>query len=1013
MACGSPQRTPQRLAPPAPGARDAADAPDEVQTEDELDSPAEQQQPARQQRRRMAAAPGVLASGGSSTTSSLDLDWDRDGGGGGGGWLRRVPAAVPAVAVVAAAFFLLRAALRGRAPRRGSGAGAADAGKERARRPRRARGPAGAAADAPAAPPPPAAAPAPAPKREDPPEPPATLEVYASPFSEPPQAAAGSPPPPLLGLRLAVSEHVPVDGAPLGLGVPALLPSRPRPAAPAPVVAALRAAGAHVARHTSVQPLAAPTLGANIRNPAAAWRVAGGGASGAAAAVARADADLGIGTELLGGVHAPAACMGLCSFAPTPGLLSAWPDAAGEGAGGAGAGQRDAAAFIAHDVATLAAVADALKLPGNPNLRHELTQVVVAEDLFKLCDPVMGPPTIAIKKAVLQWAGQEQAGSVQLLAFLEGNVTGWRDLLRDADANGDEFTGPDGGATPPVLRALHRAADILHKRDLWQRYGHLLAELEGQQQQRQQQGDGARQQGADGEGEQQQQEQQPPQERELQPQQQEQEQEGEQQPQEQQQAQQQAQHQQQPQQGEESEEPSQGPPQQQAPAGAAGEEAEFGLPAEAVALLREAALITDAQEAAARAVAGEVEEVIRAAVRRDVVVVAPILPSPPPRLDAPADELASFLRRARQFAAVTALAGAPTVTLPLGPCVAADGAPVALALFGQARSDQRLLAVGCKLLPLAQAELEKQQQAEQQAAQQQPDAPAGAATAAGAARPAARAKAGGAAAQQGRRTPAGRGGAAHPKRGAAAANGTADAGGAAAAPPQQQAAAPQPAPQDPKRVERAEKAKARGNELFKKGDYIEAVKAYSEALRHVGDNPVYYSNRAMAYLRAFRFEQAEADCNRALGFDLSVADRVKALLRRGTARQHLYRVTEAAEDFRAAIKLEPNNRQAREELRAIKQQEAELAEAQRAALMQQAGGDALGADGMPGAGEAEGDDFLDPAEFQRLLAAGQVPVLLGADRQPVYGPHGEPVIVTPDGQPMLIAADGEMRPYGR
>jgi len=92
--------------------------------------------------------------------------------------------------------------------------------------------------------------------------------------------------------------------------------------------------------------------------------------------------------------------------------------------------------LISHDIQTLAAVADALKLPGNPNLRHELTQVVVAEDLFKLCDPVMGPAIVAIKKAVLQWAGQEQAGSVQLLAFLEGNVSGWRELVVDAGGCG-------------------------------------------------------------------------------------------------------------------------------------------------------------------------------------------------------------------------------------------------------------------------------------------------------------------------------------------------------------------------------------------------------------------------------------------------------------------------------------------------------------------------------------------------------------------------------------------------
>jgi hypothetical protein len=61
--------------------------------------------------------------------------------------------------------------------------------------------------------------------------------------------------------------------------------------------------------------------------------------------------------------------------------------------------------------------------------------VVVAEDLFKLTDAAsMAAPTVAVKKAVLQWAGQEQAGSVQLLSFLEGNVAGWRALLHDAGA---------------------------------------------------------------------------------------------------------------------------------------------------------------------------------------------------------------------------------------------------------------------------------------------------------------------------------------------------------------------------------------------------------------------------------------------------------------------------------------------------------------------------------------------------------------------------------------------------
>ena len=64
-----------------------------------------------------------------------------------------------------------------------------------------------------------------------------------------------------------------------------------------------------------------------------------------------------------------------------------------------------------------------------------------------------------------------------------------------------------------------------------------------------------------------------------------------------------------------------------------------------------------------------------------------------------------------------------------------------------------------------------------------------------------------------------------------------------------------------------------------------------------------------------RFDQAEEDCNKALGFELSPNDKAKALLRRGTARMHLYRGPQALQDFQAVLKLEPNNRQAKEEIK--------------------------------------------------------------------------------------------------
>jgi len=58
---------------------------------------------------------------------------------------------------------------------------------------------------------------------------------------------------------------------------------------------------------------------------------------------------------------------------------------------------------------------------------------------------------------------------------------------------------------------------------------------------------------------------------------------------------------------------------------------------------------------------------------------------------------------------------------------------------------------------------------------------------------------------------------------------------------------------DARRAERAERAKLKGNEAFKAGRYMDAIKAYSEALQLQPNHPVYASNRAMAYLKIFRW----------------------------------------------------------------------------------------------------------------------------------------------------------------
>jgi hypothetical protein len=154
--------------------------------------------------------------------------------------------------------------------------------------------------------------------------------------------------------------------------------------------------------------------------------VAGGGASGAAAAVAVGDADVAVGADYLGSLRIPAACMGLCSVVCTPGTLGpADPSAAARisdtnagdatpgsarssdsssGAGAAagagswrssrscsGSSSSEPLGFVAAEVGQLCRVSSCLGVPGAANLRHEVTQVVVAEDLFQLCEVEMSP----------------------------------------------------------------------------------------------------------------------------------------------------------------------------------------------------------------------------------------------------------------------------------------------------------------------------------------------------------------------------------------------------------------------------------------------------------------------------------------------------------------------------------------------------------------------------------------------------------------------------------------------
>ncbi|KAL7412013.1 putative Hsp90 cochaperone [Mrakia frigida] len=67
--------------------------------------------------------------------------------------------------------------------------------------------------------------------------------------------------------------------------------------------------------------------------------------------------------------------------------------------------------------------------------------------------------------------------------------------------------------------------------------------------------------------------------------------------------------------------------------------------------------------------------------------------------------------------------------------------------------------------------------------------------------------------------------------------------------------------------EKAEEARAHGNELFKKGDFAGAVGAYTEAIKRLPTDPKAFNNRASAYTKLVAFPEALKDANHAITLD--------------------------------------------------------------------------------------------------------------------------------------------------
>jgi len=106
--------------------------------------------------------------------------------------------------------------------------------------------------------------------------------------------------------------------------------------------------------------------------------------------------------------------------------------------------------------------------------------------------------------------------------------------------------------------------------------------------------------------------------------------------------------------------------------------------------------------------------------------------------------------------------------------------------------------------------------------------------------------------------------------------------------------------------EKAREAKERGNAHFQKGEYPEAVAAYTEAISHAPEDPIMYSNRAAAYMKLGEFPTALRDCDKCLELNPKF---VKGYSRKGTCHFFMKEYHKAMEAYDKGHAVDPTNQE--------------------------------------------------------------------------------------------------------
>jgi stress-induced-phosphoprotein 1 len=108
--------------------------------------------------------------------------------------------------------------------------------------------------------------------------------------------------------------------------------------------------------------------------------------------------------------------------------------------------------------------------------------------------------------------------------------------------------------------------------------------------------------------------------------------------------------------------------------------------------------------------------------------------------------------------------------------------------------------------------------------------------------------------------------------------------------------------------ELADAEKLKGNECFKKGEWANAVKFYSEAIKRNPQDAKIYSNRAACYTKLNAFDLTIKDCDTSISMDPVF---VKAYLRKANVLKAMGQVKNAMEVYSKAMELDPNSDEAK------------------------------------------------------------------------------------------------------